>query len=465
MRRESRRRTKDGMTQTPSPFAAQALERTVPRYTSYPTAPHFKPGFEPAAYARWLGEIAPEAALSLYLHIPFCDELCWFCACRTQGARRYAAVARYLDCIEAEIIAVSSHLGNCHPVTQMHWGGGSPTVLRPEDTARMVALMRDVFPNVGTAEFAVEIDPRDITPERLDALADAGLGRASIGVQDFDEAVQVAIGRRQTYEMTRDVIAGLRGNGVASINIDLLYGLPLQTEASLARTIEKVLTLAPDRLALFGYAHVPWMARRQRMIDEATLPRTEARMRQSALARRILTGAGYEAVGIDHFAKPGDSLAVAAREGRLRRNFQGYTVDGAGALIGFGASAIGAMPQGYVQNEPVTAAYQRLVEGGRLPVRKGLGLTLDDRMRRAAIEQVLCAFCLDLDALRAKFGDFVRPIAERVEWLLLEAPDGALERWRGGFRIAPAWQGHARLVAAEFDAFLARGHARHSLAV
>jgi len=448
-----------------SPFGAESLSRSVPRYTSYPTAPHFGAEVGPDQYERWLTELPRGAAISLYLHIPFCDELCWFCACRTQGSRMYYPVTRYLAQLEREVTRVAELTGGQQTISQMHWGGGSPTVLAPGDIRRLARHMRAHFPKLAEAEFAVEIDPRDMTPERVAAFADAGITRASIGVQDFDETVQRAIGRNQGWEMTRDVIGALRGIGVSGVNIDLLYGLPYQTEASLARTLEKVIGLSPDRIALFGYAHVPWMAKRQKLIDENALPGPEERQAQFALAGRMLAEAGYTAVGIDHFAKPGDSLAKARDDGTLRRNFQGYTVDPAEALIGFGASAIGFLPQGYVQNEPVTATYQLRIEHGGLAAQRGRALTLDDRMRRDAIEEILCQFQLDLDRLRARYGDFAEPVAETVARLLGQAPQGALEPWHGGFRIAPGWRSHTRLIAAEFDAYFRTQPARHSLAV
>ena len=453
------------MTRTPSPFDSDALARAVPRYTSYPTAPHFHAEVNSETYRRWLEELPADAAISLYLHIPFCDQLCWFCACRTQGTQAYYPVTRYLQAIEREIDAVAELTGGTQRISQMHWGGGSPTVLAPGDIRRLARHVRTRFPGAETAEFAVEIDPRDITPERLAAFGDAGISRASIGVQDFDEDVQQAIGRLQGHAMTRDVIAGLRDVGVGGINVDLVYGLPKQTESSLARTLERVIELAPDRIALFGYAHVPWMAKRQKMIDEATLPGPAERQAQAARAAWMLVEAGYAAIGIDHFARPGDALAVARDEGRVRRNFQGYTVDEAEALIGFGASAIGFMPQGYVQNDPVTAAYQlRALENG-LATKRGIAFSLDDRIRRDAIEEILCHFRLDLDRLRARYGDFTRPLAETAAWLLAEAPEGALENWRGGFVIGEGWRKHTRLIAAEFDAYFRKAPARHSLAV
>lgn len=453
------------MEHAPSPFEDVALGRAVPRYTSYPTAPHFEDRFAPADYARWLSELAQGTPVSLYLHVPFCDDLCWFCACRTQGSRRYAPVARYLDLLEAEIAMVAGHMDTDRPVSQVHWGGGSPTILRPDAMLHLHETVARHFPQIAGAEFAAEIDPRDITPQRLAALAAAGLTRASIGVQDFDPQVQHAIGRHQGHAMTRDVILGLRAYGIDSINIDFLYGLPHQTRDSLARTIEQVLALAPDRLALFGYAHVPWMAKRQKMIDATALPDPAERKAQAELAREMLVAAGYEAVGIDHFARPGDALAEAARKGTLRRNFQGYTVDRAEALIGFGASAIGSLPQGYVQNDPVTASYQVRVEAGQLPVRKGLALNLTDKVRRAAIEQILCGFCLDIDRLERVYGDFARQLRPVVARLMRLAPEGALMSWHGGFRLSERWTSHARLVAAEFDTYLDQAGARHSLAV
>ena len=453
------------MTQDPSPFGPEALTRNVPRYTSYPTAPHFSDAVDHSTYERWLGEMPDGAAISLYLHIPFCDQLCWFCACRTQGSQMYYPVTRYLERLEREIAHVADLVGGSRPVTQMHWGGGSPTVLNADDLRRLARFVRTHFPGAEDAQFAVEIDPRDMTPERLVAFADTGLTRASIGVQDFEPRVQEAIGRQQGFELTRDTVQGLREIGVDGINMDLLYGLPHQTEASLARTIRQVIEIAPDRIALFGYAHVPWMAKRQKLIEYAALPDPAARQAQAALAAELLVEAGYTPVGIDHFAKPGDSLARAREDGTLRRNFQGYTVDPAPALIGFGASAIGFLPQGYVQNEPSTAAYQLRVEARGLATRRGVALTLDDRIRRDAIEQILCHFRLDLDRLSAEFGDFAKPLRHVAAQIRAAAPEGALQPWRGGFCIDDAYRSRARLIAAEFDTYFQTQPARHSLAV
>jgi oxygen-independent coproporphyrinogen-3 oxidase len=453
------------MTRTDTPFDSSALSRSVPRYTSYPTAPHFSSDFPPETYERWLAALQRDAAISLYLHIPFCDELCWFCACRTQGSKMYYPVTRYIAQVEREITRVAELVGGRQPVTQMHWGGGSPTVLAPGDIRRLARHVRQCFPQLAGAEFAVEIDPRDMNPDRLVAFADAGLTRASIGVQDFDPTVQQAIGRNQGYELTRDVVAALRGIGVTGVNMDLLYGLPRQTMASLTRTIEQVIGIGPDRIALFGYAHVPWMAKRQKMIDPGDLPGPEERQAQAALAAKLFGQAGYTPVGIDHFARPQDSLARARDDGTLRRNFQGYTVDPADALLAFGASAIGFLPQGYVQNDPVTATYQLRIDAGGLATKRGCMLSLDDRMRRDAIEEILCQFRVDMLRLAERYGDFAATLKEIVDGLLATAPQGALEPWHGGFRIGDRWRSHARLIAAEFDAYLQTQPARHSLAV
>ncbi|MEM7527633.1 MAG: oxygen-independent coproporphyrinogen III oxidase [Pseudomonadota bacterium] len=447
-------------------FSTDALKRPVPRYTSYPTAPHFGPQVGAEAYRRWLGDLQPGAPVSLYLHLPFCQTLCWFCACRTQGTKKYAPVTRYLDDLIAEIAHVAEALPGASPVTQMHWGGGSPSMLMPEDIALLAEAVSAAFPGLADAAFDIELDPRDLDAEKMDALADAGVTRISVGVQDFAEPVQRAIGRMQGATLTAEVIGEMRARGIGSVGVDLVYGLPLQTEQSLASTIEAVVALDPDRLALFGYAHVPWLSKRQKLIDAATLPRAEERRVQAARARRMLLEAGYQPVGIDHFAKPGDALAKAARNRHLRRNFQGYTTDDAAALLAFGASAIGRMPQGYVQNQEITAQYQGLIRDRGVATARGVALGLEDRLRADAIEQLLCYFELDIGKLQARYGDLARPVERDVKNLLAMAPPESLLplRDRLGFAIAPEWTEHTRLIAAHFDAYLSEGH-RHSLAL
>lgn len=441
---------------------AGLFSRSAPRYTSYPTAPQFHEGVGPSQMADWLGRLSPDTGLSLYLHVPFCERLCWFCACRTQGVRNHAPVAAYVDTLLQEIDLVARQLPAKGKVRKLHWGGGTPTILNAEEITRLGAALRESF-DLSETEFSVEIDPTCIDPGRMDALIAAGLNRASLGIQDFAPEVQAAIGREQSFETTRDVIAALRAHGIASVNADLVYGLPAQTPGRLHDTLDKLLSLDPTRIALFGYAHVPWMSRRQRMIREDLLPNPHGRHDLFALAADRITGAGFEMLGIDHFARPEDSLAVAARTGRMRRNFQGYTDDDCPALIGLGASSISKLPQGYIQNEPTTAAYQAAVREGRLPAHRGFAFGIDDRLRGRAIEMLMCDFRIDLNALHATFGDFaahLKPIFHHVG----QKFEGAVEVTPDSLFIPPEARALTRLIAMEFDAYTG-GAARHSQAV
>ncbi len=437
----------------------------VPRYTSYPTAPHFGEAVDEQRYRAWLQDLPDQGALSLYVHIPFCDTLCWFCGCHTKMVRRYAPVETYLQSLLREIEMVGALTSGRCRVSQIHWGGGSPTILSPSDITRLAEHMRMAFGGDTDTEFAVEIDPRDFTEERLQALVGAGLTRASIGVQDFDEAVQRAINRRQTFEETSLVVQRLRTLGVASINIDLLYGLPHQTEATVAASLEQVLCLRPDRIALFGYAHVPWMKRHQDMIDTALLPDALARFRTMEQAAERLVEAGYVRIGLDHFARPQDSLALAAGAGHLRRNFQGYTVDGAQAILGLGASAIGELPQGYVQNIVTTAAYQRRVDAGRLATEKGIALGLDDRLRRDVIERLMCDLSFSKARTREKFGEAAEPVVAIAEALAATDEDALVVPTPDGFSVTERGRPFLRVIASAFDDYLPRGFGRHSLAL
>ncbi|MFV2003133.1 MAG: oxygen-independent coproporphyrinogen III oxidase, partial [Paracoccaceae bacterium] len=333
------------------------FDAKVPRYTSYPTAVQFATDVQGAQLEQWLGDVDRDSAISMYLHIPFCKRLCWFCACRTQGVTTDAPVQSYLGTLRREIAMVAAAMPDGITLNRLHWGGGSPTILPAADIERLALTIRDLLPHADDIEFCVEIDPGEVDDLRLDALRDAGMNRASIGVQDFDRKVQATIGREQSFEITQKVTRALRRRGIHSLNIDLLYGLPHQTVSGIKETAQKVTALNPDRLALYGYAHVPWMARRQTMIPEQHLPDAGLRLDLSETAREVFEAAGYVAVGIDHFAKPGDGLAQARNLGQLRRNFQGYTDDRSRVLVGVGASAISRFPQGYVQNISATSAY------------------------------------------------------------------------------------------------------------
>ena len=437
----------------------------APRYTSYPTAPHFHDGIDGANYAKWLAALPAGARLSLYLHIPFCDTLCWFCGCHTKQTRRYDPVAAYLASLKKEIGLIAGSLPGKVTINRIHWGGGSPTILNPDDIIGLGRAVRDAFPVAADAEFAVEIDPRNLDADRIAALAEAGMNRASLGVQDFNEVVQKAINRRQSFEETALVIDALRAHGVGSLNIDFLYGLPHQTGAGITATVDKVIALNPDRVALFGYAHVPWMKRHQKMIEESALPDARERLAQSNDAANRLVAAGYCRVGMDHFARPEDDLAIASRTGRLHRNFQGYTADDCDALIGLGASAIGQMLQGYVQNIVDTGSYCRAIDAGEMATCRGIAVSNEDRVRRFVIERLMCDFTLSRADLVNRFGGDARPVIEEANRLADRDRNGFFRRERDGFVITDSGRPYVRAICASFDSYFATGAARHSIGV
>lgn len=443
----------------------ERLSSPVPRYTSYPTAPHFNESIGPEVYAGWLSTLTAANLLSLYVHIPYCDRLCWFCACHTRQTLRYEPVEAYLRGLHAEIAAIGGRVDRAAPVTALHFGGGSPTLLRPDDLLALKACLEANFSFAGDAEISVEMDPNDLDDERHDALAAIGMTRASLGIQDFDPRVQKAINRIQTFEQTRGVVEAARARGVRSVNCDILYGLPFQTMETLAETVRAVISLSPDRIALFGYAHVPWMKKHQTMIDEAALPGILARFDQMRMAGEMLVAAGYEAVGIDHFALPADRLAAAARNGALRRNFQGYTDDQADALIGLGASAIGQLPQGYIQNMPATGEYLRRAEEGGLAAVRGYALTGEDRARAYVIERIMCDFGFSFTDVADRFPAFAAVISGEAKAFAASDKDGLCRIEEGRFRLTPTGRPFARTVAAVFDVHLASGRGRHSVAV
>ncbi|WP_377275107.1 oxygen-independent coproporphyrinogen III oxidase [Rhizobium sp. R86522] len=437
----------------------------VPRYTSYPTAPHFHEGIDCGKYAQWLQAITGQERISLYIHVPYCDRLCWFCACHTKQTLKYEPIAIYLESLKKEIAAVGALVSRDAAVTAVHFGGGSPTMVRPDDMIDLMAALRSAFTFAEDVEISVEMDPNDLDEPRYDALAAIGMTRASLGVQDFHPEVQKAINRIQTFEHTKSVVEAVRARGVHSVNCDILYGLPHQTEATVAETVKDILSLAPDRIALFGYAHVPWMKKHQTMIKDEILPGLDERFAQMNLAASMLVAAGYEPIGIDHFALPDDRMAIAAREGRLRRNFQGYTDDAAEALIGLGASSIGQLPQGYVQNMPATGEYQRMADAGGLAAVRGIEVSEDDRLRRRVIEEIMCRFAMSFSELRQEFGDAVDAIAAEAKSFALSNQDRICLIEGDRFVITDAGRPFARTIAAVFDSYLANGKGRHSIAV
>ncbi|AWK87628.1 oxygen-independent coproporphyrinogen III oxidase [Azospirillum thermophilum] len=459
---------------TPRPASARSLDAAllakydglrVPRYTSYPTAPHFSAAVGPGQYEGWLAAIAPGQSGSLYLHVPFCQSMCWYCGCHTKIVARYAPIAEYLAHLRREIGMVADRIPGRLTVRHIHFGGGTPTMMVPDDFEELMELLRQRFDVVPEAEIAVEIDPRTLTESMARALGRSGVNRASLGVQDFDQTVQEAINRIQPREMTERALAWLAAAGITSVNLDLMYGLPHQSVESVTRSAAIALEMKPDRLSVFGYAHVPWMKTHQKKIDESVLADTLGRWEQFAAISDTLTAAGYEAIGLDHFARPDDELAVLQSEGRLARNFQGYTTDDAEVLLGFGASAIGALPQGYVQNAVPFDQYAKAIDAGQLPTGKGFALDDEDRLRRDIIVRLMCDLSVDVgdvaaehgrdpamfDAELAAMGDLVADGVAVVEGRRVHVPESARPLMR--------------IVAARFDSYLSTGAGRHSRAV
>lgn len=451
------------MTYDPQLARLGLFDARVPRYTSYPTAPHFGTGVGPADFSGWIEAVPKGSAISLYVHVPFCRRLCWFCACRTQGTTSDAPVVTYVAMLKAELALLRRHLPRGVRLGRLHWGGGTPTLLSPDQISGLAAAIFEVAPMAEGGEFSVEIDPNEVDDARLDALAAAGMNRASIGVQDFDPLIQKTIGREQSYAVTRDVAEKIRARGVASLNADILYGLPHQTEQRIADSVQKLLTLSPDRVALYGYAHVPWMSRRQQLIPSDAMPKPEERLSLFETARKLFLADSYAEVGIDHFALPGDGLARAAKEGRLRRNFQGYTDDSAPVLIGLGASSISRFPQGFAQNASGTADHTRAILNGAFSTHRGHRFAGEDALRARIIEALMCDFRVSRTELLTTFD--TTPTQIDALFAAAEASFGDMVRITDdGFSIRDRARPLTRLIARAFDAYDS-AKAQHSSAV
>lgn len=439
--------------------------RAVPRYTSYPTAPHFNEDGAEAALDGLLAAVDPVTPVSVYMHVPFCDRLCWFCGCTTKHTLKYGPVEAYVDRLVAHMEQLRERLGFRPHVSHVHLGGGSPSFLSTRDMDRIGHALRDAFIATDDIEISVEIDPNDVREATLEGLAALGMTRASIGVQDFDPDVQAAINRPQSFETTRAVVESLRAHGITSLNIDALYGLPRQSGDRLMRTINQVVSLEPDRVALFGYAHVPWVKKHQNMIADSDLPDMATRFVHADMAAQRLVDACYARIGIDHFAKPGDSLALAATQGRLNRNFQGYTTDPCDVLIGLGASAISSFPGGFLQNHVATGRYQAAVDAGEPTVAKGFVCSGDDRIRAWLIERLMCDFGFDGQTLLARFGDAARPYLSEAQLLAQRDRDGLCAMRDGRFSVSDRGRPFVRIIASWFDAYLDQSTVRYSAAV
>ncbi|KRQ98169.1 oxygen-independent coproporphyrinogen III oxidase [Bradyrhizobium valentinum] len=422
----------------------------------YPTVPEFSPAVGAQDCEKWLRRLPADDSVSLYLHIPFCRSICWYCGFPTAITRRVAPILNYLSVLREEIRLVAEQAPQALPVSDVHFGGGTPTVIEPAEFLALMELLRRRFAFRKTAAIAVEIDPRTFTVEMAEALGAAGVNRASLGVQSFDPIVQKAINRVQSKAQTAAAVENLRQHGISRINFDLIFGLPNQTVQYCVESATTAVAMRPDRLAVFGYAHVPSYMKRQRLIDEAALPDNAARAEQAAAVADTLVAAGYHQIGLDHFALPDDELAMAQKAGRLRCNSLGYSADTCKTLIGFGTSAIGRLGDGYVQNDVATGSYSRHIRAGRLATSKGYRLTDKDRVRAAIIERLMCELEADVPAICAAHGVYAIPFLDSAERLSMLAEDGVVDIEKGFIRVRQEHRFVIRAVAAAFDAYLNR---------
>jgi oxygen-independent coproporphyrinogen-3 oxidase len=429
-----------------------------PRYTSYPTADRFIEAFDAGAYRHWLANRrvgGVKRALGLYVHVPFCDTLCFYCACNKIATRDRLKARKYVDYLGREMALVAQDLGGDRRISRMHWGGGTPTFLGDEESTRLVTAIRSHFDLDPNGEYAIEIDPRRVDAARIATLGRLGFNRMSVGVQDFDATVQQAVNRVQSFEETKAAIEAGRANGFRSVNLDLIYGLPMQTAAGFDRTLDQVLECDPDRIALYSYAHLPAVFKPQRRIKAEDLPDPEVKLALLLGAIQRLGEAGYVYIGMDHFAKPGDELAIAQVQGRLTRDFQGYSAGGDGDLIGLGVSAIGRIGPTHAQNVKTLDEYYGLLDRGELPVWRGIELRPDDLARRAVIQALACEFMVSREAIGiAHLLDFDRYFAAELRDLERLAEDGLVEFDGEWIQVTPTGRLLVRAVCAVFDKYL-----------
>lgn len=450
----------------PTAYLVDKYDGRVPRYTSYPTAVSFNPDVGPDQYRSWLGAVADDKPLSLYVHIPFCGRLCWYCGCHTSITHRRQPIVDYLQSLMKEIDLVARTIPHRPVLSALHLGGGSPNILSASDLASLFTRIRERFTFGEQAVIAAELDPSSLNFEWLKVAADLGLNRASLGVQDLDPAVQAAINRIQSFSMVESSIEALRREGVNSINLDIVYGLPRQTTRGLVETVEQLVRLEPDRVALFGYAHVPWMMPRQKLIKDNELPDARQRYQQQLVAANKLEEAGYVHIGLDHFALPTDDLAVAAENGFLRRNFQGYTSDEAATVIGLGASSISTLRQGYAQNTPDIRKWREEVDNGRFAIYRGASLTNEDRFWSDIIQGLMCDLEIDLAAILRQWRMQPSVLAPPLALLREMEVDGLVRLCGPVLTVTRLGRPFLRTICASFDQYIAdRSPARHAWAI
>ncbi len=441
--------------------------RTVPRYTSYPTAAQFGDGVSEGDVRGWLSAVPSGEPVSVYVHIPFCEQLCWYCGCHTSIPNGYGRIGAYLETLNREIELWSDALGDSGGAGHIHLGGGSPNALNGPDLVDLLARLKRRFRARPDAEICVELDPRALTSGRIAALGTSGVTRASLGVQTLAPHVQEAVNRIQPASMISDAVQGLRAAGITAINMDLMYGLPGQTMEDIRTAAAFAAAEGASRIAVFGYAHVPWFARHQKAIPGSALPGPEARAEQAEETARILCNSGYVRIGLDHFARPDDPMAMAAHKGTLRRNFQGYTTDPHRTLVGIGESSISAFAGGMMQNAKNVRDWRQSVSAGQLPVRRGVILTDEDRLRARAIEALMCNLTIDTQAICTEMGQAPDALDESIALARPLAEEGICKIEGSGLTVQEAARPLMRLVAQCFDAHFqpAAAPGRHALAV
>jgi oxygen-independent coproporphyrinogen-3 oxidase len=449
--------------QIPSWELIKKYDRPGPRYTSYPTAVEFKEAFGPSEYETHLARAdRQDGPLSIYVHLPFCREMCRFCGCNVIATHDHTRADAYLDQLEKEVALVASKLPNRRQASQLHWGGGTPTFLDEKQLTRCHEILSRHFQWTKDVEKAVEIDPAITTKSQIEALAKLGFNRISMGVQDFDEKVQTVVGRIQGEKETRDLVAAARANGFHGVNLDLIYGLPYQTPATWTDTLKRIIDIRPDRLAVFGFAYVPWSKPHQRLLPQEALPKTEQRVELFLAAVEAFTRAGYRLIGLDHFALQTDELAKAQDGGYLYRNFQGYTIRPAPDTVAFGMSSISDIGGAYVQNFHKLKEWGDKLDANVIPVERGAAMSDDDVMRRFVINRVMCLLRLDLGEVEEKFGRASREAIERdlKSGLAELMVDGLVTFDEKVLRVTPLGQLLVRNVAMLFDAYLKKGASR-----
>lgn len=442
-------------------------DRQVPRYTSYPTAPHFSSEVNFKTYANWLENLSEDESLSLYIHIPFCQKMCWYCGCFTKITKRYAPIEDYVHILAREVKIVANLLKKKNRrVSHIHFGGGSPTILLPETFEYLMKIIQDEFEVEKEAEIAIEVDPRNVNEEKVKSYVKYGINRVSIGVQDFSDDVQKAINRQQSFDEVYEVIKLFREYGIDAINLDLVYGLPKQKIEGIKRNIDYAMLLKPSRIALFSYAHVPWMKKHMRLINEYELPDNEDKMLMYREASKRLEKLGYFAIGLDHFVKKNDSMFDAVKDEKVKRNFQGYSTDSADNIIAFGASAIGYLKDfGYVQNTLDFNDYKKAILAEELPIVKGIEVSEEDKMRKRIIDEIMCYLSVDLNKTCDSFKlakDYFKNEILALEEL---RKDGLVRVKNNVIKINLIAPQIARVVASIFDKFATKGKGKHSKAM